>query len=84
MDILHSVAELLSEKASEETLMRSLLIVECFLRTDHVAPPTMSQILSPELDQLKKLDKLPSSVQSKARKIELIISKLQTAYQPQG
>ncbi|XP_049802198.1 AP-4 complex accessory subunit Tepsin-like isoform X4 [Schistocerca nitens] len=64
---------------SEKQILPALLIVEWFLRTDIVPISYFTQLISPKLiDILKTEPKTESVIKNKAKKLKLIIEKLQS------
>ncbi|KAJ9578693.1 hypothetical protein L9F63_005055, partial [Diploptera punctata] len=80
MDILEAVGCLISGKSSDASLLRALLILEWFLRTDLITPAAFSDVVSLPIDQVLKSESTSDTVKFKAKKIRLILDKLQCTY----
>ncbi|PSN48324.1 hypothetical protein C0J52_03393 [Blattella germanica] len=76
-DVLEVLSRQLLEQASDISLLRALLMLEWFVRTDLATPTAFSTIVSTPLDRASKSESNSEAVRLKAHKIQLILDKLQ-------
>ncbi|PNF39371.1 hypothetical protein B7P43_G13654 [Cryptotermes secundus] len=79
-DVLQAIGNILLQSSgtvSDISLMRALLMLEWFLRTDLITPAIFSKIISAPLNCVLKSQSSGQDVKVKAQKIRLILDKLQ-------
>ena len=78
-DVLQAIGDIMlqpPDSLSNTSLIRVLLMLEWFLRTDLITPAAFSQIISVPLNCVLKSESYGPQVKVKAQKIRLILNKL--------